>query len=337
MANTTTSSLSPSSVILATQSQIPTNTADTTTTALNHYELMEWYQYPTGIVMDLVHTVHDMTGFNYALSIATVTVLFRLTVNLPLGIMATRVDPTLEQDIDRLHQQVQQQKLQKSRTTKQNTQLLSQQRDQLQARVRKRQFLQIALPLTNLSTFFIMMSGMRGLTLYDDPQAMIAGGMLWFPNLTLPDPSLALPLMSTLGVFLMTEVRADQMGNPTTTEWSPKWKLFRRSLPVLFFVALHKAPTAIFCAWIPYSTVSLFQIALLSQVHTVRAALGVRDKQNKNQSKEKEVQYFVEPQQKNDSTGTSKKAASNQEKKPLGSVAKTTTMRTKNRKGKGKR
>ena len=54
-------------------------------------------------------------------------------------------------------------------------------------------------------SFFL---GIRGLANYP-LESMMFGGLLWFPDLTVPDPYYILPVFTAVTMFITMEVRVD--------------------------------------------------------------------------------------------------------------------------------
>lgn len=247
-------------------------------------EELAWYNI-NSYVMDLVHFTHDVTGLSYASSIAAITVGIRLFIILPFGIMSLRTDPTIEEDIKRLKQ-----KIETTKNTTMRNALIDQQKE-LSQRAKKQNRVRIGMPIASLGTFLLMWSGLRYMAVYY-PQDLAAGGMLWFVDLTQRDPLIFLPVLSTITFYLMGEVNADQLGKPTK-ELSPKWRMFWRTFRATALLFLWDAPAAIFCYWLPNSTMSLAQAVILSQP-PVRSALGIASEEEIRRVKKANAIEFVD-------------------------------------------
>jgi len=101
--------------------------------------------------------------------------------------------------------------------------------------------------------------------------SMTTGGLLWFTDLTIPDPFYALPLL-TAGTFLLTmEVGTDGMRASTL---SPTARYVMRAMPFIMLPFIINFPSAILCYWLTSNTISLFQVLLL-KVGGVKARLGI--------------------------------------------------------------
>jgi YidC/Oxa1 family membrane protein insertase len=211
-------------------------------------------------IVDAVHMIHDATGLSYALSIASVTVVGRLLM-VPIGIWHLRNNPyeptvvDLRKKFDQAHEPVQ-----KARYKAEFMAL----RDSF-PRINR-----FAMPAASFGTTVFMWFGLRRMTtLY--PEEMAAGGMAWFTDLTQPDPFLFLPLMSSVLLFAMRELGADEMGRPRgkiknkVLDYSIKG--FQGLLVIVWFVL----PASIMCFWIPNSTISCLQSVIFSQPAVIKA------------------------------------------------------------------
>jgi len=238
---------------------------------------LAWYNL-SGYVMDLVHFTHDVTGLSYAASVASITLGIRLFLILPFGIVSLRSDPNIDQDIKNLTEKIKRTSTKVNRHT--YNALLSQHKELI--RRRKMQTLRsFVMPVMSFGTFLLMWFGLRYMGAYY-PEDLAAGGTLWFPDLTERDPLMFLPILSSVTFLLMGEVGADQLGRPSrefSPFWANFWRLFRISTVYLFI----DAPAAIFCYWIPNSSMSVLQSVVLSQP-SVREAIGVIPKRKEKVS-----------------------------------------------------
>ena len=78
------------------------------------------------------------------------------------------------------------------------------------------------LPICFQACFFTsMFFGLRGMC--NTPvESMKSGGLLWFPELTVADPFLALPLLTATTLSLQIYFNADGMNTANTPEWLRK-------------------------------------------------------------------------------------------------------------------
>ena len=129
-------------------------------------------------------------------------------------------------------------------------------------------------PLAQLPVFMSMFFGLRRAA-ESFPVECQTGGMLWFPDLSVADPTYALPLI-TSGLFLvMIEVGADGMNASANKDQAKTMKNVMRGMGVLMVPFTYHFPASVFCYWVSANTFSLGQTVLLNKVPGVREALGV--------------------------------------------------------------
>lgn len=122
-------------------------------------------------------------------------------------------------------------------------------------------------PLKNLLTvaaqipiFLSVFTGLREMTGLP-VESMKTGGILWFPDLTIPDPIYALPLLTAATLFATIEVgvdgiKASQFGHSSI-------KLFLRAMPLVSIPFMINFPSAMLCYWFTSNTFSLIQVLIL--------------------------------------------------------------------------
>lgn len=82
-----------------------------------------------------------------------------------------------------------------------------------------------------------------------------SGGLLWFVDLTRPDPYFVLPLLSASMLVLAGEVSARNV--------DPRQRLMMRFLPVAFTALIARFPAGLFVYWVASSAVTLTQNLLI--------------------------------------------------------------------------
>jgi YidC/Oxa1 family membrane protein insertase len=82
-----------------------------------------------------------------------------------------------------------------------------------------------------------------------------SGGLLWFVDLTRPDPYFVLPLLSASMLVLAGEVSARNV--------DPRQRWMMRSLPVAFTALIARFPAGLFVYWVASSAVTLTQNLLI--------------------------------------------------------------------------
>lgn len=227
---------------------------------------LPWYN-TDGKVMDLILLTQEFMDISYASSIVAITVGLRFFVILPMGIRSMRKDPNLERDVDKLARRTDQ-----CRTKEERLQLMSEV-DDTRRRIRRRRIESIITPIVNIGTILLLWSGIRHMVVYY-PEELARGGHLWFTDLTQSDVNGFLPAFGAVTCFVMGELGADSLGRPAK-ELGWKVTLLWRLLRLSFFPVFVHVPSAIFCYWVPHSTMAIVQSVVLGNP-TVQAALGVK-------------------------------------------------------------
>jgi YidC/Oxa1 family membrane protein insertase len=107
------------------------------------------------------------------------------------------------------------------------------------------------------------------------PELLATGGMLWFPDLTVPDPYVIMPVLSATTFLLMTEVGKDQMMASDPVRGQTMVNVFR-ALAVAMVPLTMNFNSAVFVYWTTNNSFSLFQSILLKQKF-VKNAFGIWD------------------------------------------------------------
>lgn len=116
-------------------------------------------------------------------------------------------------------------------------------------------------PLTNLGFFIMFVYSLRDMVKGDMRQMMQEGGMLWFEDLTVRDPTYLLPLTAIALSYLAIEVAFSGRGPQSRILLIIKDTLQTAvifSLPLVSFL-----PSGVFCYWIPSSAFAICQSKLL--------------------------------------------------------------------------
>jgi YidC/Oxa1 family membrane protein insertase len=128
----------------------------------------------------------------------------------------------------------------------------------------------MTLPFLQLPFFMSFFIGLRKMAVAS-LESMKTGGALWFNDLTVPDPTYALPLIAC-GLFVMNIQLGGEMGETNAME-----KKMRRILTAGAFCVIPISisfPTAVFMYWIPNTLLVTAQMLLLKRP-AVRTALGI--------------------------------------------------------------
>ncbi|XP_076470858.1 mitochondrial inner membrane protein OXA1L-like [Babylonia areolata] len=120
-------------------------------------------------------------------------------------------------------------------------------------------FRNFLVPLAQLPVFVSVFVGLRQMANLP-VESMKTGGLLWFTDLTLPDPFYAMPLM-TMATFLLTiELGVDGVKAGTMSH-TMKW--FMRGMPLIMLPLISNFPAAMLCYWFTSNAFSLVQVLFL--------------------------------------------------------------------------
>ncbi|CAN7991811.1 unnamed protein product, partial [Ixodes hexagonus] len=114
-------------------------------------------------------------------------------------------------------------------------------------------------------SFFFALRGMANLPM----ESFKTGGMLWFTDLTIPDPFYLLPLITSATLFFTIELGAESGVRADNLQWT---RYVFRALPIVIFPFTINFPAALLCYWATSNMFSLAQVGLL-RVGSVRQAL----------------------------------------------------------------
>lgn len=126
-----------------------------------------------------------------------------------------------------------------------------------------------AFPLAQLPVFTSMFFGLQRLGSHYPDAA--SGGALWFSDLTAADPSLALPVATSVLFLGMVETGADAAG--TATSQGKMFKNGMRALALLMVPLTSSMPASVFCYWLTANAISLVQSFVLNKVPGARKFL----------------------------------------------------------------
>lgn len=228
-----------------------------------------WYNFADQAVV-AVREFHNFTGLEYGWSIVGVTLIMRLGL-FPLMISAQRTSSRMAHVQPELNQL-------RARYEALGT---PSRQDQLQfgnnikalfKRYQVNPMKAFIAPVVQLPLFMGMFFGLQKMpNLY--PEELANGGMFWFPDLTVPDPYYALPILSGVTFLGMIEIGKDTMTASNPAQGQVMLNVFRvMSIGMIPFLTTFDA--AMLCYWTANNTLTLGQTALLQQ-KTVRDALGI--------------------------------------------------------------
>jgi len=117
------------------------------------------------------------------------------------------------------------------------------------------------------ASMFIGLRGMANLPL----ESMMSGGMLWFNDLTIPDPYYALPILTATSLYIQIKVGADGM---SAQGMGPLMKHGMKLLPFGLLILTVKFPAAITFYWFTTNIISVAQAKII-RIEGLRKVLGI--------------------------------------------------------------
>lgn len=278
-----------------------------------------------------VHLVHDMTGLHYAGSIFATTCLIRLVI-LPLAIRGQRAASRMAHVQPEL-QAIKQRYEALGTPTQAEQRAFAAQMKALFARYDVKPLASLAAPLVQAPLFIGMFFGMKKMPeLY--PTEFSTGGLFWFTDLTIPDPTYVLPLICGFSFLATIETGKDMMidSNPTS---GPMMVNAFRAMAFVAVPVMTTFPAAMLCYWVPNNCITLVQSVVLRHPY-VRKQLGIWDRPKPIPGMQQDVgfqetmQKLVKQVQGEPTTESAKIKKHNEEiesKKRLAQVSKVTRAR----------
>uniref|UniRef100_G3WFP3 OXA1L mitochondrial inner membrane protein n=1 Tax=Sarcophilus harrisii TaxID=9305 RepID=G3WFP3_SARHA len=224
---------------------------------------------PVGLVQNFLEFVHVDLGLPWWGAIVTCTVVARCLI-FPLIVRGQRETIKLNNHLPKM------QKL----STRMNEAKLSGDRmeffrvaSELQLYQKKHNINPLKgfiVPLAQAPVFLSFFIGLREMSSLPVP-SMQNGGLLWFQDLTVADPTYALPLIVTASMWAILELGAETGVNNASLRMM---KNFFRVLPLVVLPFTINFPTAVFTYWFSSNLFSLVQVAFL-QIPAVRIWLRI--------------------------------------------------------------
>eukprot|EP00977_Amphora_coffeiformis_P012728 scaffold3224_cov158-Amphora_coffeaeformis.AAC.17 len=228
-----------------------------------------WYNFADQAVV-AVQSFHDLSGLEYGWSIVGVTLIMRLGL-FPLMVMAQRTSSRMAHVQPELNQM-------KARyealgtPSRQDQQQFGNKVRNLFKRYDVNPIKAMVAPIVQLPLFMGMFFGLQKIDrIY--PEELATGGILWFPDLTTPDPYYALPILSGVTMLGMMELGKDQMTASNPAQGQMMLNIFRVfSIAMIPFLMTFDA--SMLCYWTANNTLTLVQTAFLQQ-KAVRDYFGI--------------------------------------------------------------
>jgi len=129
------------------------------------------------------------------------------------------------------------------------------------------------LPLAQAPVFISMFFALQKMPLYFS-ETMSHGGAFWFPDLTVPDPMYALPVVSS-AIFIATiELGKKNMAATSNPAQANMMLTVFRGLGLLMIPITINFPSAVLCYWVTNNTYTFFLSAAFQQ-KVLRDAVGI--------------------------------------------------------------
>lgn len=223
--------------------------------------------------INAVNFVDELTGFGYAGSIFAVTCVVRAFI-FPLAVRGQRASSRMA------HLQPELAAI-KARYEALGTPSQAEQKafaENMKALFQRYEvtpFAALVTPLVQAPIFIGMFFGMKKLPdLF--PEACANGGLYWFTDLTVPDPTYILPLACGLSFIATIESGKDQMidSNP---QHGPVIVNVFRAMAVVMVPVITTFPAAMLCYWVPNNFITMAQSMILRN-DTVKQQFGIWDR-----------------------------------------------------------
>ncbi|XP_060031329.1 mitochondrial inner membrane protein OXA1L [Erinaceus europaeus] len=145
------------------------------------------------------------------------------------------------------------------------------------------------LPLTQAPIFISFFIALREMANLPVP-SLKTGGLLWFQDLTLSDPTYILPLVVTATMWGVLELGAETGMQSSDIQWM---RNFIRVMPLAVLPITIHFPTAVFVYWLSSNVFSLVQVSCL-RIPAVRTVLKIPQRVVHDPSKLPPRENFIE-------------------------------------------
>jgi len=240
--------------------------------SINSSKIWESSFWPQDVIIDLLNTLQSLSGQPYALTIAATTILIRLLA-LPLFITAQKnssrmahMRPEMEILKQKIDAAMNKNKVNQVQHTNQMRELF--------IKYDCNPLKSIVVPFVQIPVFMSMFFALRKMPDYF-PIELSKGGMLWFPDLTIPDSTLVLPLLSASSFLVMIELGKEQMMATNVQQGRMFINIFR-GLGILIVPVTMNFSSAMFCYWITNNLCSIGQ-SIFFKSSIVRKYLDIWD------------------------------------------------------------
>jgi len=218
------------------------------------------YYTPVGLLQNLLDIIHSTTGLPWWATIAATTFAIK-SLLVPVVIKAQRNATAMNNNLPEM--QKLQLKMSEARRSGNMLEAASA-ANELSLFMKEKNvnifkgFIPMMVQGPIFVSFYLALRGMSNLPL----DTLRDGGILWFTDLTVPDPLYILPIITCASVLIMFEIGAD---GAMRADNMKLMKHFMRAVPFVMFPFIIHFPAAILCYWSTSNTFSLVQAAILRQ------------------------------------------------------------------------
>jgi YidC/Oxa1 family membrane protein insertase len=227
---------------------------------------------PTRGLQYVIEKVHETTGLPWWASIMLTTLGIR-TATFPIMLMQIKNTYALSQAKPEVEALVEHMKEEQARG---NPNAVSEYQTRVAAvwsKYNANPLKSIATLLVQAPMFIGFFSALRGMAAAKVPSLM-EGGALWFTDLTIPDPTYALPLLASATFLLTVEAGAADGMEGQGDKMKAKMKNIMRAVAVIIVPFSGSMPASVFMYWTASNFFSLAQTLVL-KIPGVKAALGI--------------------------------------------------------------
>jgi YidC/Oxa1 family membrane protein insertase len=232
----------------------------------------KWWNFADQAI-NVVNFVDELTGFGYAASILVTTVTLRAFI-FPLAVRGQRASSRmahLQPELASIKQRYEALGTPSGAEQK----AFAENMKALFARYEVTPFAALATPLIQAPMFIGMFFGMKKIPdLF--PEQCANGGLWWFTDLTVADPTYVLPLLCGISFIATIESGKDQMidSNP---QHGPVIVNVFRAMAVVMVPVITTFPAAMLCYWVPNNFITMCQSMILRN-DMVKQQFGIWDR-----------------------------------------------------------
>lgn len=260
------------SIATETASTVTTTAAEIATgTAINTWESTWW---PQDQMLDLIVYIHDTTGLNYAFTIGAITLSFR-TILFPMFVKAQQNSSRMahvKPHMDAIKAKVD--KLDPSGKDMVAQQQLAKEMAAVFKKYDVSVFKSFLVPIVQMPVFMSIFFALRKMPDYYTEE-LSTGGILWFTDLSAPDPYYILPVLSGFTFIAMLELTKQNTLAASPQQGQMMLNVFR-AMGVMIIPFSAYFPTAVLCYWTVNNSFSFCQSAILNN-KTMKKKFGIWD------------------------------------------------------------